>query len=571
MIQKRLNSLLIDSKKYIVYQVLCQWLALVCQIVIIYEIADLLEIALVAYVDRRTALIHGGIIFVAIILRCLFVRISVRVSFVACVDVKGLLRRSIYEKLISLGSDSEEYSSSSELEQLISENVEQLDVYYGKYLAQKVLSLLVPIMLFAFVAVVIDITTAILILTLVVAILTISLLVDRVFDKRNLLNGVSIASILNLLTCITTAIGLVITLNSFCSGKIDISDALMLIILVYEFFLPIRKYGLYKNEAKKAVEAGDRIFSFLDIGETFEFEKKAEEEKKQEENDDDFFYYDYSTVQDIFKSFLVYIRPYTKYLIISILLGVIGYISNIFIPVLAIGDIESKNFSNEFYFVLLGLAVAGGLFSWAGEYCSRKISDKVLLYALTIIRFITALIVSGIVTVFMIQRSVIAGLVALLGYYLVGVIVPFLNCRGGKRYGAEVDFYLERIKTSVSVYISEKVKDIDLLESNIKNVSVFQKKLNRCEARQKTFVEMIKQLIILAVLLIVVWQVGYGAIYPIDCLLVIAIALSSFGPVESLADLSNDLNVVMASSERVLAALEEESKQEEETKPGEEV
>ena len=43
MIKKRLVGLLSHAKKYIIYQVVWQWLALLCQVVMIYSASMLLE------------------------------------------------------------------------------------------------------------------------------------------------------------------------------------------------------------------------------------------------------------------------------------------------------------------------------------------------------------------------------------------------------------------------------------------------------------------------------------------------------------------------------------------------
>ena len=48
MIKKRLVGLLSHAKKYIIYQVLWQWLSLLCQILMIYSASMLLEQALFA-------------------------------------------------------------------------------------------------------------------------------------------------------------------------------------------------------------------------------------------------------------------------------------------------------------------------------------------------------------------------------------------------------------------------------------------------------------------------------------------------------------------------------------------
>ena len=57
MIKKRLVDLLSHAKKYIVYQVAWQWLSLLCQIVMIYCAAMLLEQALFREVRRAG---HGA-------------------------------------------------------------------------------------------------------------------------------------------------------------------------------------------------------------------------------------------------------------------------------------------------------------------------------------------------------------------------------------------------------------------------------------------------------------------------------------------------------------------------------
>ena len=60
MIKKRLVDLLSHAKKYIVYQVAWLWIALLCQIVMIYCAAFLLEQALFWEVTPRMAVSYGG-------------------------------------------------------------------------------------------------------------------------------------------------------------------------------------------------------------------------------------------------------------------------------------------------------------------------------------------------------------------------------------------------------------------------------------------------------------------------------------------------------------------------------
>ena len=326
MIKKRLIGLLQDSKKYIFYQVLCQWLALLCQIVIIYEIADLMEIALTSYVDRNTALIHAVIILPAALIRFVFDKLYVKASFAASVNVKKILRRSIYEKMLSLGSNYRDYVSSSEVVQLATEGVEQLETYFGKYLSQFFYSLLAPITLFAVLSVV-DITSAAILLAAVplipIAIVVVMKIAKRLLSKYwgvyaelgdsflDNLNGLTTlkiygadesraeemdkesekfrkitmkvltmqlnsTSVMDIMAYGGAAVGMIFALKSYSAGTIDISDTLMVILLAAEFFLPMRILGSYFHVAMNGMAASDKIFALLDIGGRFEVKNDKE-------------------------------------------------------------------------------------------------------------------------------------------------------------------------------------------------------------------------------------------------------------------------------------------------------
>jgi methionine--tRNA ligase beta chain len=60
--------------------------------------------------------------------------------------------------------------------------------------------------------------------------------------------------------------------------------------------------------------------------------------------------------------------------------------------------------------------------------------------------------------------------------------------------------------------------------------------------------------------MIAAWQVGYGAIWDADYLLLVMVIMSSFGPMAALSSLSNSLSTTFASAERVLRIMEEEPK-----------
>ncbi len=63
-------------------------------------------------------------------------------------DVKRIQRKKVYEKLLRLGASYREQTATSEIVQMSSEGVEQLEIYFGKYLPQLFYSLLAPVTLF---------------------------------------------------------------------------------------------------------------------------------------------------------------------------------------------------------------------------------------------------------------------------------------------------------------------------------------------------------------------------------------------------------------------------------------
>ena len=68
--------------------------------------------------------------------------------YLVSVDVKRILREKSYDLILRTGASYNEYVSSSEVVQVSTEWVEQLETYFGKYLPQFFYSLLAPITLF---------------------------------------------------------------------------------------------------------------------------------------------------------------------------------------------------------------------------------------------------------------------------------------------------------------------------------------------------------------------------------------------------------------------------------------
>ena len=317
MIKKRLVGLLSHAKKYIIYQVAGQWVSLLCQIVLIYCAAFLLEQALFWEVTPRMAVSYGGIVVLALIVRFVCDRGASHASYRASLDVKRILRDKIYEKLLRLGAAYRERTTTSEVVQMAAEGVEQLETYFGRYLSQLFYSLLAPVTLFVVLSFVN--WKASLVLLVCVPLIPISIVAVQKLAKRLLnkywgiytelgdsflenLQGLTTlkiyrsdenkavemdeesqrfrritmkvltmqlnsTSVMDIIAYGGAAVGMIVTLSEFMKGYLSLHGALMLILLAAEFFIPLRLLGSFFHIAMNGMAASDKIFALLDLPE----------------------------------------------------------------------------------------------------------------------------------------------------------------------------------------------------------------------------------------------------------------------------------------------------------------
>ncbi|WP_294899692.1 ABC transporter ATP-binding protein/permease [uncultured Eubacterium sp.] len=317
MIKTRLIRLLNKSKKYIVYQVLWQYLSLICQILLIASAASLLGSLLDGTLDTTVLTIRAVTICICIALRvfCEY-RVS-RASYAASVHVKRILRTKIYEKLLRLGTSYREQVTTSEVVQMSAEGVEQLEIYFGKYLAQFFYSMTAPILLFVILCRVN--WQASLVLLICVPLIPISIVAVQKIAKRLLnkywgiytglgdsflenLQGLTTlkiyradeqkakemdvesqrfrqitmkvltmqlnsTSVMDIVAYGGAAVGIIVALRQFFAGSLGFSGALMIILLASEFFIPLRLLGSFFHIAMNGMSASDKIFAFLDLPE----------------------------------------------------------------------------------------------------------------------------------------------------------------------------------------------------------------------------------------------------------------------------------------------------------------
>ena len=317
MIKTRLVGLLSHAKKYIVYTILWQWAALLSQVLAVFSIADLLERvvyrAVTVPIIERTILI----LVLVVVIRFICERMGARSSYLACVDVKRILREKIYEKMLKLGASYSEQVSSSEVVQVSTEGVEQLETYFGKYLPQLFYSLIAPLTLFIILCRVS--LKASVILLICVPLIPISIVVVQKIAKKLLnkywsiytglgdsflenLQGLTTlkiyqadqqkademdvesqnfrritmkvltmqlnsTSVMDIVAYGGAAVGMAVAVSEFLKGNLTVSGALCIVLLASEFFLPLRLLGSFFHIAMNGMAASDKIFKILDLPE----------------------------------------------------------------------------------------------------------------------------------------------------------------------------------------------------------------------------------------------------------------------------------------------------------------
>ena len=317
MIRKRLLELLSHAKKYIYYQAMWQWYALLCQILMIYSVSILLEQAVFRQVTARMAVSWGVMALAAMVLRFVCDRQASFASYRASVDVKRILRDRIYEKLLRLGASYREKTATSEVVQMAAEGVEKLETYFGKYLSQLFYSLLAPVTLFAvlsFISWKASLVLLVCVPLIPVSIVAVQKVAGRLLAKywgiytelgdsflenlqglttlkiyqadeekaremdeesqkfrritmKVLTMQLNSTSVMDIIAYGGAAVGMIVTLAEFSPGNISLHGALMLLLLAAEFFIPLRLLGSFFHIAMNGMAASDKIFALLDLPE----------------------------------------------------------------------------------------------------------------------------------------------------------------------------------------------------------------------------------------------------------------------------------------------------------------
>lgn len=316
MFHKRLLKEFSDNKKYIIGMTVSQWISLLANVMLMfvlsYFVADFAQGGTETFSLKLLA-VFG----IALIIRGIAATAGSHFSYLASTKVKRRLRELVYDKLMRLGVSYRDTVATSEAVQVSTEGVEQLEIYFGKYVPQFFYSMLAPLTLFVIVGTMSLKVAAVLLVC--VPLIPLSIVAVQKFAKRLLakywgtytelgdsflenLQGLTTLkiyqaderyarkmddeaekfrkvtmrvlimqlnsiSVMDLVAYGGAALGIVLSILEFQAGRITLAECFFITMISAEFFLPLRLLGSFFHIAMNGNAAADKIFRLLDAPE----------------------------------------------------------------------------------------------------------------------------------------------------------------------------------------------------------------------------------------------------------------------------------------------------------------
>lgn len=316
------------------------------------------------------------------------------------------------------------------------------------------------------------------------------------------------------------------------------------------------------------------------------------------------------------------VKPLLIFMIAAILLGTVGYLCAIFLTILA-GQVLAHGLIPQLFFrirnprlvfmpvktiltIMIVIALLRGILHYLEQYCNHYIAFRLLaiirhkvfaalqklcpaklesrdkgnlisiittdiellevFYAHTISPIAIALLTSLIMAVFIGHYHILAGLLALVAYIVVGVVIPIINGKLGSeegmafrtRFGELNSFVLDSLRgLDETIQYGQGEERKKELVRRSQELADQQEYLSFREGAQRSITNTVILLASFGMLFLTLFlylnhELGFEGI--ITCTLSM---MGSFGPVVALSSLSNNLNQTLASGERVLSLLEE--------------
>lgn len=314
MFDKRLMKTCPESKRYVIGNILFQWLELVTNVVMIGVIATMVEDLFDKRLDMMSIALKLCVLAITLVLRFCVTKGATRMSYHASKTIKRVMRELIYRKILRLGNTYREHATSAELVQESVEGVEQLESYFGQYVPQFFYAFLAPITLFFTFTFVGGFKVGLVLLICVPLIPGAIVMVQKIAKKllskywdqyvklgstflenlqgmttlkiyradkykndqmnaesenfrritmKVLMMQLNSIIIMDFFAYGGAALGIALAGKAFIDGRISLFAVIFMILLSADFFLPMRKLGSYFHVAMNGMAASDKIYKFL--------------------------------------------------------------------------------------------------------------------------------------------------------------------------------------------------------------------------------------------------------------------------------------------------------------------
>lgn len=317
MFHKRLLKEFKENQKLAAGMVMTQWITLLANVVLVFALDLFISNLLQGQTQGKLLWILPVTLIAVMLVRGIANTVNQKLSFQASSNVKRRLRELTYEKLMRLGTKYHENIATSEAVQISTEGIDQLEIYFGKYVPQFFYSLLAPLTLFVIVGTMSMKVAAVLLLC--VPLIPISIVAVQKFAKKMLkkywgtytelgdsflenLQGLTTLkiyqaderyakkmdeeaekfrkvtmrvlimqlnsiSVMDIVAYGGAAIGMILSVLELRAGAISLAQCFFIIMVSAEFFLPLRMLGSFFHIAMNGNEAANKIFALLDSAE----------------------------------------------------------------------------------------------------------------------------------------------------------------------------------------------------------------------------------------------------------------------------------------------------------------
>ena len=316
MFHKRLLREFQDNRKYVIGMVAAQWGSLLANVCLMLVLAEFVARLLQAGEQVETVFITRLVVafVLAFVVRMIATTIYTKQSYAASENVKHRLRELVYKKLMELGRNYRSTVTTAEAVQISTEGVEQLEIYFGRYVPQFFYSLLAPVTLFAIVGTMSMKVAGVLLLC--VPLIPVSIVAVQKFAKkllakywgtytglgdtflenlqglttlkiyqaderyakkmdeeaerfrkitmRVLIMQLNSISVMDIVAYGGAALGIILSILELQARKITLSECFFITMISAEFFLPLRLLGSFFHIAMNGNAAADKIFRLLD-------------------------------------------------------------------------------------------------------------------------------------------------------------------------------------------------------------------------------------------------------------------------------------------------------------------